>query len=212
MPDDDLYELNEDDAVECNAPVDESAGPDAPGDYELDEVTDNPDRGDLEILAHPAKYCQACGFDLTLIDAEDSGVCPGCEKKYDPNDESTYRTTPLPTQDNFWLQSPRLAGYALIVWFLLGRPIIHFVGDGLSGKFADAVLAFGVLAMLPWVLVGVLLGLEIIEEHHNPKLAVTLPLGFAFGLLLTFGLHPGVMLIGGIAGAFAGFLRTWRTA
>lgn len=184
MPDDELHELREADAA---------------------------DPGELMIL--PAKYCRACGFDLTLIDAGDSGgVCPGCEKKYDPNDESTYRTTPLPVQENYWLQTPRLAGYALIVWFLLGRPAIHVVGGSLGGKFADAVLALGVLLMLPWVLLGVLLALEVVEEHHNPKLAVTLPLGFAFGLLLTFGLHPGIMLVAGITGAFAGFIRTWRAA
>jgi len=209
-PDEDVYELNEDDAMEPEptgkTQADSNGQPD-PGDYGLSEVADNPVRGDLEIIMHPARYCWACGFDLTLIDVS---PCPGCEKAFDPDDDSTTRDTPLPEQDNFWLQRPRLAGYALLGLFILGRPIIGVVGGNLGGKFADVVLAFGVLSLIPWLLISVLLALETIEEHHNPKLIVTLPLGFAFGLLLTLGLHPGVMVVGGIVGTFAGFLRTWR--
>lgn len=205
--DDDIYELNDDDAIHDNVRDSSVDADDQGGDYELSEVADNPVRGDLEILVHPARYCRACGFDLTLIDVS---PCPGCEKEFDPDDDTTTRDTPLPTQDNFWLQRPRLAGYALLGLFIVGRPIIGFVGGNLGGRFADVVLAFGVMALVPWVFVGVLLGLETIEEHHNPKPSVTVPLGFGFGLLLTFGLHPGVMFAAGIVGAFAGFVRAWR--
>ncbi|MBB6430370.1 hypothetical protein [Algisphaera agarilytica] len=199
--DEDIYELSEEDALDDT--------PSASGEYELGEVSDNPPRGDLEIIMHPARYCRACGFDLTLVEVS---PCPGCEKEFDPNDDSTTRDTPLPTQDNFFLQKPRVAGYGLLAWFILGRPIIHFVGDSLGGRFADVVLAFGILALTPWILIGVVLALETIEEHHNPKLVVTLPLGAAFGILLTVGLHPAIILIGAIVGAFAGFIRTWREA
>lgn len=207
-PDEDLYELSDDDAIEIDvSDTTSSKEADESGDYELREVSDNPIRGDMAILVHPARYCRGCGFDLTLIEVS---PCPGCEKAFDPNDDSTTRDTALPEQENFWLQRPRLAGYGLLALFIFGRPIIGFVGGNLGGRFADVVLAFGVMAMVPWILIGVLLALESIEEHHNPKLAVTLPLGFAFGLLLTLGLHPGVMLVGGIVGTFAGFIRTWR--
>lgn len=207
--DEDVYDLSEDDALPdddaTSHPV--SSGDSEANTYELGEVSENPPRGDLELLVHPARYCKACGFDLTLVTVS---PCPGCDKPFDPDDDSTTRDTPLPEQDNYWLQKPRLAGYGLLALYILGRPVIHLVGDNLGGRFADVVLAFGVLALTPWVFVGVLLALKAVEEHHNPKLTVTLPLGFAFGVLLTFGLHPGVLLVGGIAGAFAGFVRAWR--
>lgn len=205
--DEDLYELSDDDAID-DAPAGSPPTDITPeGDYELAQVTDNPVRGDLEILTHPARYCRACGFDLTLLDVS---PCPGCEKAFDPDDDATTRDTPLPTQDNYWLQRPRLAGYGLLLLFILGRPIIGFIGNNLGGRFADVVLAFAVIALIPWVFVGVLLAMETVEEHHNPKLLVTIPLGFVFALLLTLGLHPGVMFVAGIAGGFAGFFRAWR--
>ncbi|MEM1027766.1 MAG: hypothetical protein AAGJ38_06755 [Planctomycetota bacterium] len=204
----DVYELNDDDAFDADTPEPEPPAPDV-GEIELAEVTDNPIRGDLEILMHPARYCRACGFDLTLVDVS---PCPGCEKAFDPEDDSTTRDTPLPTQGNFWLQRPRLAGYGLLLVFIIGRPLIHVIGNNLSGRLAEVVLAFAVLALIPWVFVGTLLALETVAEHHNPKLVVTIPLGLAFALLLTLGLHPGVMFVAAIVGAFAGFFRTWREA
>ncbi|MEM9419855.1 MAG: hypothetical protein AAGA25_12515 [Planctomycetota bacterium] len=170
---------------------------------------DTSDEQGPDFEVRPARYCRSCGFDLTLIDVS---PCPGCEKEFDPEDDSTTRGTPLPTQGNFYFQRPRVAGYGLLVWFILGRPIIHFVGNSLGGRFADLVIGLGVILLVPWILVGVMLAFETTEEHHNPKLVVTLPLGAAFGVLLTFGLHPALTVVGAIVGGFGGFLRAYREA
>ncbi len=139
-PDDDVYELSDDDAIEPDASGFTPAHSNT-GDYELSEITDNPVRGDLEIIMHPARYCRACGFDLTLIDVS---PCPGCEKAFDPDDDATTRDTPLPEQENFWLQRPRLAGYGLLALFILGRPIIGFVGAHRRYGGAEAGRGLGV--------------------------------------------------------------------
>ncbi|MEM1108300.1 MAG: hypothetical protein AAGH99_06380 [Planctomycetota bacterium] len=221
MPDppdeEDVYDLSDEDALD-EEPLDEGLIELAydPNDVEgvaeesdtRDPVAEESPDDDTELEVHPARYCRSCGFDLTYVDVS---PCPGCDKEFDPEDESTTRDTPLPRQDNYWLQRPRLAGYALLVLFVIGRLVMGFVAENLGGRFADAVLGFGVVFLLvPWAFLGVYLLLEALEEHHNPKLIVTLPLGFVFGLLLTLGTHPGVMLAAGIGGAFAGFVRTWR--
>lgn len=232
--DEDIYQLSEADALDTPEPpeVPTAAGEvrpaaealeqlDADGHtYALGDAVIPPKRGDLEILEHPPRWCLACGADLTLID---TGVCPGCEKQFNPTDPKTFGEEPPKELGNWWLQPPRVAGYALIGWFLVGRIITHAasgaVGQGLttgtgstnlSLSVGAVVSAAAVLSLIPWAVGGVLLGLVGIREHFNPKLSIAIPLGVGFGVLLTLGLPPAATFIGLVSGAFAGFLYAWR--
>lgn len=188
--------------------------------YALGEVVEAPPRHDLIEISQPAKWCLACGCELTLVE---TGACPRCEKLFDPGKPGTFSPVPPREPGNWWLQAPRLAGYALIVLFLLGRIAINLatpaVGKGLTGTTggsqaslaAGAVLsAMGVLCLIPWIITGVLLGLIGIREHFAPKVPATIGLGACFGLLFMLGFHPAIALIGLGAGALAGFLYAWR--
>jgi len=226
-PDDDLYELTEaDEAVEADGEVYElteddavdghdSTGAQTPSEvldndgrtYAVSQPTANPLRGDLKILEHPPRYCLACGHDLTLIRA---GVCPGCEKLFNPQDPNTFSDEPIAEPGNWWAQPPRLAGYAVLPLWLIGWLIIAGATSAIGGPFSEVLVAFGVLVMLPWVAVCVLLGMASLDDYHNPKLIVTIPLGVVLGMVLTLGLHPALIFIAMIAGGFAGLLRAWR--
>ncbi|MEM8738896.1 MAG: hypothetical protein AAGG38_10540 [Planctomycetota bacterium] len=219
-PDDepDVYQLSDDDAFpEPEPPPADEPGPansaaasgTAPPDseYELDTPVALPARDDLKILILPPRYCLACGHDLTLVEDD---RCPYCEKVFDPENPSTYADEPIKSPGNWWLEPPRVAGYALLATYLLGRIVIGLSADAIGGRFGEVTIAFGVLATLPWVVLCVLLALAAIGEHHNPKITVAVPLGFAFGLLFTLGLHPAIVFAGTLTGAFAGLVRAWR--
>ncbi|MEM7625106.1 MAG: hypothetical protein AAF333_05705 [Planctomycetota bacterium] len=226
--DEDLYELSEDDAVEPAA----STGEVRPSSEKIEQLDDDgqtyalgdevvpPPRRDTAILERPPRYCLACNADLTLVD---DGVCPDCERAFDPADPKTLRDEPLTDEKNWWLQPPRVAGYGLIAMFLVGRLIIDAasgaVAEGLAGGTGDTrssamigavVSALGVLLVTPWVFFGTLLGLTGVCEHFNPRLIIAVPIGAGFGLLLTLGLHPAVIFVGFMIGSLAGFFYAWR--
>ncbi|MEM6457890.1 MAG: hypothetical protein AAF710_00700 [Planctomycetota bacterium] len=171
----------------------------------------------------PRRFCLGCDFELT--DFEEPGRCPKCDRGFDPQDDSTTRDSPLPVRElPYLLQTPRMAGYAWLVLFLIGRSAIATLGGdwvtGISGgsgvSQADAAVGAAVavltgLLLIPWLLGCALLGLIAIGEHHNPgNLAVTVLLGIGLASLMVLGLNPGLLLAAGILGAFAGLLRTWR--
>lgn len=189
-------------------------------DYALEEVVEAPPRHDLIEISQPAKWCLACGCELTLVE---TGICPRCEKKFDPTKPSTFSHEPPREPGNWWLQAPRLAGYALIPLCTVGRIAINLatpgVGKALTGTTggdrvsaaAGAVLsALAVLCLIPWLISCVLLALTGIREYFAPKAHITVALGAGFGLLFMMGYHPTFGMIGLGAGALAGFLYAWR--
>ena len=216
--DDDIYELTEDDAVEPTpapaerrpsaAALEQIEQLDADGQtYALGDEVVPPPRADTAKLGRTPRYCLACSADLTLID---DGICPKCEKPFDPADPKTVRNAPLLDPTNWWLEPPRLAGYAVLPLFLVGRAVVHAVASEPGGRFAEVVIAFAVLASLPWIGVCVYLILMGIEDYLNPKLTVAVPAGMALGVLVTLGLHPSMLFVGAVAGGFTGLLWGWR--
>lgn len=218
---DEIYELNEDDEQPPH-----SERLDADGTYALGEEATPPPReaspdpgggtgndpgacGEAGMEVRDARYCLACGFDLSEID---TGVCPGCEKAFDPNDPLSYRDTPLVEAPvNWWFDRPRVAGYILLALFPIGRWLIHVVADDPGGRFAAAIMGMGALVFVaPWAGACASLGLAAVAEHHNPKVSTSVALGMGFGVLVTIGLHPALSVVGAFAGAFAGFVRAWR--
>ncbi|MEM9881700.1 MAG: hypothetical protein AAF800_02135 [Planctomycetota bacterium] len=172
----------------------------------------------------PRRFCLGCDFELT--DLAEPGRCPKCGRGFDPRDDATTRDTPLPVRElPYLLQGPRLAGYAWLLLFLIGRSAIATLGDdwstGISGgsgtNRADASIGVAAavltgLLLVPWLLGCVLLGLTAVGEHHNAgRLAVTILLGIGLACLMVLGLDPVLLLAAGVLGAFAGLLRTWRS-
>ena len=178
---------------------------------------------DAELVVYDPKYCIGCGFELSELPG-DVTQCPRCGRGFEPTDPSTYADEPPPDLErNWWLQTPRLAGYGLLVLYVGGRIIIGWVapslGTGLSGgtgsgrvagSIGALVSVLATMLLLPWILFGVLLGLASIEEYFSPKVGVTVVLGAGFGLLLTLGMHPAFLFIGLVAGGFAGLVYAWR--
>ncbi|MEO1235762.1 MAG: hypothetical protein AAFX76_03120 [Planctomycetota bacterium] len=174
-------------------------------------------------LEEPRQYCRGCGMELT--DFEEPGQCPLCGRGFDPNDPKTYRDEPLPqSRRPYLLQTPRLAGYAWVVCFLVGRIVIGDVGpdwvSGVSGQSgsspagaaAGAVVAvLSGLMLVPWLLCCAWLGLAAVAEHHNAgQVHVAMPLGMGLAVLMVLGLNPAMLIAAALLGAFAGLVRAWR--
>ena len=164
---------------------------------------------DADLVVVEAKYCIGCGQDLSDLPPELT-QCPRCGRGFEPDDPSSYMDQPPPPERSFWLQRPRIAGYLLIGLYLLGRLIVGATASGFGGRFGEVVLAFAVLALLPWMFICVFLALEAIEEYHGPTLLVSILLGAGFGVLITVGMHPALMFCGIVVGGFTGMFRAWR--
>jgi hypothetical protein len=169
------------------------------------------------------KYCIACGRDLTAL-PDDTTECPKCGRPYNPLNPSTYTDEPLTRDRSYWLQAPRLAGYGLVILFLVGRIIIGSTANGwtdaMDGQYGSAVVgqAAGaiigalsiVLGYLPWIFVCCILALILLSDRFKPTLIMCLLLGMAAGLTLSLGLHLGLMIAAVMVGALAGLVYYWR--
>lgn len=216
-PDDDFYQLSDDDAVDEPTPLNDD------GTYQLDQPLEPstppakppatpappkpaPPTADDGLTILPPRYCIACGEDLTFVD---DGQCPRCERKFDPADESTTRSTPLPEEGNYWLQAPRLAGYALLVVFVIGRGMINFL-DSASGDWALLFTAAMIAVALPWIAICQALLLWALSENINPKIGVCIAASMVLGILMTLGTNPLCIAVAILAAPFVGLLYAWR--
>lgn len=218
IEDDDIYELNEDDAAE---PVSSEVRPalsaepvievlDSDGQtYALGDEVVPPPRLDTARFERPPHYCLGCSADLTVID---NGVCPECERPFNPEDDATFRDEPLDDAPNWWLEAPRLAGYVLLPLFLIGRWAVGGLAQMWGGEESNFVVGAGMVALtVPWAAACIFCLLIALQDHYNPKLSVTVPLGIGLGVFIALGAPALMVVVAAMCGPVAGFMWTWKS-
>lgn len=195
---------------------DQPDGSATPGDtgYDLTESRPLPPRADMAMLERTARWCPACGCDLTMTDQP---PCPRCERPFNPDDPSTTSPKPVePEQENYWRDKQRIAGYIVLPLFLFGRALINVFGQDMtgfitgSGGFAGVAVGVMVtLLIIPWLVATVFFLLIATSDYYNPRTVYCLGFGAIAGIIIVLGLHPVLLLAGVVAGLFAGMVRAW---
>ncbi len=170
-------------------------------------------RRDLERIQRPARWCPACGYDLTLVNEP---PCPRCERPFIPGDTATYATEPVEVRHRYWTDRPRIAGYFMLPLFLVGRAVVNNIApewvNWMDGSGGNAGVVFGAmvgLLLIPWLIATTLLGTIALDDYYNPKTLYCMLVGAGFGVVITLGMSPVLLLAGIFAGLFAGFIRAW---
>lgn len=182
--------------------------PDTPGDL----LPEPESRADLPSPAEPLfadrdRYCIECGYNLRGVTRP---VCPECGRSFDPKRLSTYLNDPPaePTLQRIGRRAGHRGTSLTIHLLALWMPsIVLWFGPDLH------IPTFACMLLPPLVLLGaaaIYRVLQLLPEHIQENVALTLPVGFGTGALLGIPYGPIGMAVGAIVGPITGLILTRR--
>ncbi|MEM9250907.1 MAG: hypothetical protein AAGB29_01030 [Planctomycetota bacterium] len=194
------------------------------GSLPLRPVAREPLVRDGPIFADVDRYCLDCGYNLRGLHEP---RCPECGSWFDPERPNTYYAKGDVSQELLRHDQTVRVGLtaALAVLFVVGLPIIFFAGDLIGGRLA---WLGPLLVVTPWSACCAYALLWLVEHDRLVTLAAYLVVGVAFGVGLgivsaivaliselamtqTFSFEIGYLLLGGMGGVFAAFVRRYNT-
>ncbi|MEM1211403.1 MAG: hypothetical protein AAGI68_03810 [Planctomycetota bacterium] len=153
------------------------------------------------------RFCPACGYNLTGLTDDH---CPKCFRPFDPFDLKT--TTDKPprklTERSYWIEGPRLAGYAALLLTLVGRILINRSAPGWSNQLAggDAQSTAGLAAntllaslsallLIPWIAGVTFLILAALDDRLGGRLMPIVGAALLTGCILVLGYDPALYIM-----------------
>lgn len=198
--------------------------PVAKGSLPLRPVSREPLVRDGPIFADVDRYCLDCGYNLRGLHEP---RCPECGSWFDPERPSTYYAKGDVSQE--LLRQDQTVRVALIVVLtvvgIAGLPIIFFADDLIAGRFR---WIGPLLVVTPWSAMCSYALLWLVEHDRLVTLPAYLIAGVAIGvglgviaaiiamistlaLMHVFAFELGYVLLGGMGGVFAAFVRRYNT-
>ncbi|MEM6394162.1 MAG: hypothetical protein AAF797_15460 [Planctomycetota bacterium] len=179
------------------------------------------------------RFCPACGYNLTGLTDDH---CPRCFRPFDPFDPST--TTDKPPRKlherNYWLEAPRIAGYAALLLTLLGRILINLAAPDWAartaprvaedippevalldrgGQAAGVVLAsLSALLLIPWIAGVTFLSLTALDDRLGGRLMTILGAALVIGCILVLGYDPTLFILAAVVALLTGLVYRFFSA
>ncbi|MEM7577568.1 MAG: hypothetical protein AAF328_08840 [Planctomycetota bacterium] len=176
------------------------------------------------LLAKQPRYCLACGKRLELPHGKGGrAACGHCLNPFDPADPSTFLPVPPPDPYRWW-HTKEVPGLTFLLLYVLGSLVIgslisqwgvNATGAGNRERVVDAASAIIAVFLIlfglaPWLFACAYLLLVALEHHLRDQIVIYLTVGAIAGAVCAAGYHPALLLVGGILGTLAGFIRQAR--